>query len=49
MKLVRGRADARWLPARFNFGLGPEPTQADFNRIAHRYPVFRVDDRLREG
>lgn len=36
-----GEAGGR-LQARCNFGLGPEPTLADFERIAHRYPVFRV-------
>jgi deazaflavin-dependent oxidoreductase (nitroreductase family) len=46
---ARSGEEAARVQARFNFGLGPEPTQADFNRIAHRYPVFRVDDRLREG
>jgi deazaflavin-dependent oxidoreductase (nitroreductase family) len=31
--------------ARYNFGLGPEPTPADFERLAPRYPVFRITDR----
>lgn len=43
-----GEAGAR-LQARYNFGLGPEPTLADFRRIAPRYPVFRVTDRPRAG
>ena len=30
--------------ARYNFGLGPEPTLADFERLAPRYPVFRITD-----
>lgn len=42
-----GEAAAR-LQARFNFGLVADPTLADFARIAHRYPVFRVHDRSRE-
>lgn len=42
-----GEAAAR-LQARYNFGLGPAPTLADFERIAHRYPVFQVHDRSRE-
>lgn len=42
-----GDAAAR-LQARFNFGLDPEPGLADFERIAHRYPVFQVHDRSRE-
>ena len=41
-----GEAAAR-LQARYNFGLGPAPTLAEFERIAHRYPVFRVEDRPR--
>lgn len=39
-----GESGAR-LQARYNFGLGPLPTVADFERIAHRYPVFRVEQR----
>lgn len=42
-----GEAAAR-LQAQLNCGLGPEPTLADFERIAHRYPVFQVHDRSRE-
>ena len=43
-----GEAAAR-VQARFNFGLDPAATVADFERIAHRYPVFRVHDRPREN
>lgn len=42
-----GEAAAR-VQARFNFGLDPAATTADFARIAHRYPVFRVHDRREE-
>jgi hypothetical protein len=41
-----GEAAAR-LQARYNFGLSPAPTLADFERIANLYPVFRVEDRNR--
>jgi deazaflavin-dependent oxidoreductase (nitroreductase family) len=43
-----GEAAAR-LQARYNFGLGPAPTLADFECIAARYPVFRVEDRTRRS
>jgi deazaflavin-dependent oxidoreductase (nitroreductase family) len=43
-----GEAAAR-VQARFNFGLGPEPTLADFEPIADRYPVFGIDEMPREG
>jgi hypothetical protein len=39
-----GPAGAR-VQARYNFGLGPESTLADFERLAERYPVFRFADR----
>jgi hypothetical protein len=42
-----GEAAGR-LQARSNFGLQPEPTLADFERIAHRYPVFQVHDGPRD-
>jgi deazaflavin-dependent oxidoreductase (nitroreductase family) len=45
---VRSGEAAAQLQARYNFGLGPAPTLADFERIASRYPVFRVEDRSRE-
>lgn len=42
-----GEAGAR-LQARYNFGLEPSAALADFQRIAPRYPVFRVAYRTRE-
>jgi hypothetical protein len=36
------------LQARYNFGLEPERTMADFERISPRYPVFRVVRRTEE-
>ena len=46
---ARSGEAAAGLQARFNFGLEPGPTVADFEPIAHRYPVFRVEDRSRNG
>ncbi|KQV69984.1 hypothetical protein ASC64_09365 [Nocardioides sp. Root122] len=42
-----GQSAAR-LQARFDFGLDPSATVADFAQIADRYPVFGVHDQDEE-